>query len=234
MSASVAQLFCDLTTPQVADACLRMGVVVRCAPYDLRPLRRSDRFAGRVSPARHFGSVDVFLEALDGSRTGDVLVIDNRGRRDEACIGDLIALEAKAAGIAAIVVWGLHRDTPELIEIGLAVFSLGACPTGPLHLEERTPDALISAQVGSWIVDGDDLAIGDENGVVFVPVARAQEVAIAARTIRDTERAQAEKVRAGTSLRSQLKFQDFIAGRAVDPALTFRRHLRGIGGAVEE
>jgi regulator of RNase E activity RraA len=229
-----ARLFSNLTTAHVADACLRMGVAVRCAPYDLRPLRSSDRIVGRVSPARHFGSVDVFLEALDGSRSGDVLVIDNRGRRDEACMGDLIALEAKSAGIAGIVVWGLHRDTPELIEIDLAVFSLGASPTGPLHLEERTPDALLSAQVGSWIVDSDDLVIGDENGVLFVPAARAENVANAARTIRDKERVQAEKIRGGTSLRSQLKFPDFIAGRSADPALTFRRHLRGIGGAVEE
>ena len=45
-------------------------------------------------PARHYGSVDVFLEALSSAGPGDVLVIDNGGRTDEACIGDLVALEA--------------------------------------------------------------------------------------------------------------------------------------------
>jgi regulator of RNase E activity RraA len=59
---------------------------------------------------------------------GKVLVVDNTGRRDEACIGDLIALETKMAGLAAIVIWGLHRDTPEILQIGLPVFSLGASP----------------------------------------------------------------------------------------------------------
>lgn len=47
-----------------------------------------------------------FLSTLEGANTGDVLTIDNEGRRDEACIGDLIALEAAAAGLAGIVVRG--------------------------------------------------------------------------------------------------------------------------------
>jgi hypothetical protein len=29
-----------------------------------------------VSPARHVGSVDIFLEALEGAASGDVLVVD--------------------------------------------------------------------------------------------------------------------------------------------------------------
>lgn len=60
-------------------------------------------------PARHHGSVDVFLEALRRAEQGDVLVIDNGGRSDEACIGDLAVLEAEAAGLAGLVAW---RHTP--------------------------------------------------------------------------------------------------------------------------
>jgi hypothetical protein len=42
--------------------------------------------AGRALPARHYGSVDVFLEALGSAAHGDVLVVDNGGRADEACV----------------------------------------------------------------------------------------------------------------------------------------------------
>ena len=231
----LAALFENLTTPHVADACLRRGVEVRCAPWGLRPLSPSRcEFAGRVRPARHYGSVDVFLEALETARQGDVLVVDNGGRQDHACVGDLIALEAKTAGLAGIVIWGLHRDTPELLEIGLPVFSLGAFPTGPLRVEQREVEALVSASVGPWLVSADDVAMGDENGVLFVPIARAEEIATAARSIRETEGAQAEKLRHGASLRAQLQFTDFLSGRASNPALTFRQHLRRIGGAIEE
>jgi regulator of RNase E activity RraA len=182
--------------------------------------------AGGARPARHYGSVDIFLEALEPARHG--------GRQDEACIGDLIALEAKIFGLAGIVIWGLHRDTPELLEIGLPLFSLGAYPTGPLRLDPRDADALDSARVGRWVVAANDVAMGDDNGVLFVPMARAEEIALAARAIRDTERAQAGRMRRGTSLRAQLQFSEFLARRASDPRLTFREHLRRIGGAVEE
>ncbi len=230
----MSALFGGLTTPHIADACVRTGVEVRCAPCDLRALSPSDWVAGRVRPARHYGSVDIFLEALENASPGEVLVIDNSGRRDEACVGDLIALETKLAGLAGMVIWGLHRDTHELLEIGLPVFSLGGCPTGPLRLDPREAGALVSARVGSWTVETGDVAMGDVNGVLFLPMARAEEIAQTARSIRDTERAQAGKMRHGTSLRAQLRFSDFLAWRSSNPAATLREHLRRIGGAIEE
>jgi len=230
----IAALFQGLTTPHLADACLRSGVDVRCAPYDVRAVGPSNRAVGTVRPVRHYGSVDVFLEALEQASPGEIMVIDNAGRRDEACVGDLIVLETKAANLEGMVIWGLHRDTPELLEIGLPLFSLGGCPTGPQRLESRGADALVSARVGAWTVDAGDIAMGDANGVLFVPAARAEEIAALALSIRDTERTQFAKMRRGTSLRAQLQFSDFLARRSENSAITFRDHLRRIGGAIEE
>ena len=230
----MSALFQGLTTPHVADACVRTGVDVRCAPCELRALCPSNWVAGRVRPARHYGSVDIFLEALENASPGEVLVIDNCGRRDEACVGDLVVLETKLAGLAGMIIWGLHRDTQELREIELPMFSLGECPTGPLRLDPREAGALVSACVGSWTVGTDDVAMGDVNGVLFLPMARAEEIAMIARSIRDTEGAQAGKMRRGTSLRAQLHFSEFLAWRTSHPAATLREHLRRIGGAIEE
>jgi regulator of RNase E activity RraA len=129
------QRLATLTTAHLADACVRARIPVRCAPAPLRAAVPGSRLAGRVAPARHVGSVDVFLEALEGTAPGDVLVVDNSGRLDEAGVGDLVALEAQAAGLDGIVIWGLHRDTADIRAIGLPVFSLGAIPTGPLRLD---------------------------------------------------------------------------------------------------
>jgi regulator of RNase E activity RraA len=224
--------FATLTTAHLADACLRARVPLRCA--SLRAVVPASRVAGRVAPARHVGSVDIFLEVLERTGPGHVLVVDNDGRLDEACVGDLVALEAQAAGLEGIVIWGLHRDTADLMAIGLPVFSLGPIPAGPQRLDARPLDALDSAAVGACPVSGADLVLGDEDGVLFVEAARADELFTIAEAIRDTERHQAEQIRAGVSLRSQLRFDRYLARRQQAPALTFRDHLRAIGGAIEE
>jgi regulator of RNase E activity RraA len=226
--------FATLTTAHLADACIRARIPVRCAPAPMRAVLPGSRLAGRVAPARHVGSVDVFLEALEAAAPGDVLVVDNGGRLDEACVGDLVALEAQAAELDGIVVWGLHRDTADIRAIGLPVFSLGAIPTGPLRLDPRPDDALASATVGAWTVGREDLVLGDDDGVLFVPAAGAADLVTLAETIRDTERRQAERMRAGVSLRSQVRFDAYLARRRQEPSLTFREHLRAVSGAIEE
>ena len=123
--------FGGLSTPLVADACVRTGVPLRVAPPGIGAVIPGQRIAGRALPARHYGSVDVFLEAFSGAAHGDVLVVDNGGREDEACVGDLVVLEAQAAGVGGVMVWGRHRDTAELTQIALPVFSYGRCPAGP-------------------------------------------------------------------------------------------------------
>jgi regulator of RNase E activity RraA len=178
--------------------------------------------------------VDVFLEAFEASAPGDVLVADNGGRLDEACVGDLVALEAQAAGLVGMVIWGLHRDTADIRAIGLPVFSLGAIPTGPLRLDARPPDALEVAVLGDWTVSREDLVLGDDDGVLLVSGDQAEEIFTLAETIRDTERRQAERIAAGVSMRSQLQFSAYLAKRDKTPSLSFRDHLRAVGGAIEE
>jgi regulator of RNase E activity RraA len=231
---SLSHTFAELSTPLIADAALRLKIPLRISPPGIQPITPNQRFAGRALPVKHFGSVDVFLEAMQAAQPGDVLVIDNGGRLDEGCIGDLTALEAEHCGLAGIIVWGAHRDTPELRQIRLPIFSYGVCPSGPQRLDLRDPSALCSARFGNFLVEPGDLVFADDDGCLFVVAERANELLRVAHEIWERERHQAEAIKSGRSLREQLEFARYLEKRATDPSYTFREHLRKISGAIEE
>jgi 4-hydroxy-4-methyl-2-oxoglutarate aldolase len=230
---SLKAAFSELSTPLIADACMRLGVFMRVAPIGIKPLVPGWKIAGRVLPVRHSGSVDIFLEAMQDADTGDILTIDNDGRRHEGCIGDLAVLEAKAAGLGGIALWGFHRDTAQLIQIGFPVFSYGSYPVGPKRAYPRGSDALEFARFGDFKLLSEDVAFGDDDGVVFTLLQDVEKIIPAARTIGETEQRQVKAIRAGKTLSEQLRFDEYLKKRSKDETLTFREHLRDIGGAIE-
>ena len=222
-----------LPTAAIADACVRLKVPVRAVTglYALIPGRI---VAGPVLPVQHAGSVDVFFETLQSAKPGTVLCIDNGGRLDEGCIGDLTTLEAMHHGCVAILVDGAHRDTSALRQLGLPVWSRGRFPFGPLAARPRATDALQAATLGGHRVTADDVVVLDEDGAVFVPGAMAAKVWELAARIQKTELDQANLARKGTPLCEQFQVPAYLAAKKRDPALGFRAHLRAIGKAIEE
>lgn len=218
------------TTANLADACDRLGIAPRHVPF--APLTAGMRVAGPVRPAIHRGSVDVFFAAMEEAARGDVLVIDNDGRLDEGCVGDLTVLEAQAYGLAGAVVFGAHRDTAELRSIGLPLFSLGACALGPRAMREAREGR--PCTIGTFAVTEHDFVFGDDDGVLFVDAHDLGRVVEAARAIRDQERRQADLVRAGTTLHDQFRWTEYVEAARATPGYTFRAHLKRIGRAIEE
>jgi 4-hydroxy-4-methyl-2-oxoglutarate aldolase len=219
------------STAACADACVQLGVELRSGPAGLLPVDPGWRVIGPARPVIHLGSVDVFLEACQHLRPGDVLVVDDGGRTDRACVGDLTALEVKGAGGTGLVVWGCHRDSTQLLEVGLPVFSLGARPPGPVTVEPAAAGAV--PRLAEHPVEPGDLVVGDEDGVVLLPGDRGEEILEAAAEIVGVESAQAADVRDGRSLRAQLDFDAYLEARRRDPSFSFREHLRRRGGAIE-
>ncbi|MHA2171365.1 MAG: RraA family protein [Candidatus Kariarchaeaceae archaeon] len=229
---SILLKFRDLYTPQIADALVRQKLPLRV--IGIKPITKNTKIAGKALPVQHFGSVDIFFEMMDLANPGDILVIDNNGRTDEGCIGDLTALEARSAGIIGFVINGLHRDTPELVEMNFPVFSYGSIPLGPTRSDNRNNDAMQIARFGDIKVTSNDFVFADDDGVVFVSEDHLEPTLEIAASVRAQERIQAKKISDGENMREQLKFKDYMDKKSKNPNYEFREHLREIGGAIEE
>ncbi|HHH82241.1 MAG TPA: RraA family protein [Chloroflexi bacterium] len=223
----------DWSTAVIADACVQQGVKFGCAQPGSRAVTQGRKLAARVVPVRHFGSVEIFLRVLNEYESGGALVIDNDGRMEEGCVGDLIAHEVAAAGWAGIAIWGAHRDTNALQSVTIPLFSYGSCPIGPREvradpgrIQEEIRFAGCPVGVGDWI-------FADDDGILFVPERELPRVLASAEIIARKEEEQLGRLFAGISLRTQLRFDEYMERKRHQPSYGFREHLREIGGAIE-
>jgi regulator of RNase E activity RraA len=218
----------DWSTPRLADACLSLELPVRPGPPGLVPLLPAVRVAAPVAPVVHAGDADVLLEAIAGATWGDVLVVDNNGRLDEACFGELLAAEAHASGLAGVVIDGAHRGSAAIRTVGLPLWSRGRCAFGPRELRRRHVTALEAATCGPTTVTREDAIFADEDGVVFIALAECARVFERARAMALHAEAQAARIESGQPLRDQLQLSAFIARRESDPDYTFRKHVQSL------
>lgn len=196
-------MFEHLSTAAIADACDSLDIHPGLAPAGIRSLTPCGRLAGRARPVRYRGTVQSVLSALHGAAPGEVLIIDNGGRSDEACVGDLLVLEAMAAGVSGVVVWGCHRDTPGLLAIDLPLFSYGACPVMARHGHDSLADDREPVRFGAAVVQPGDGVVADDDGVLFLAARDLGRAMQAASVLVKTEQAQADAIAFGHTLREQ-------------------------------
>jgi regulator of RNase E activity RraA len=64
--------------------------------------------------------------------------------------------------------WGLHRDTNEIKEIGFPTFTYGSYPSGPQRLDQREGDFLNQIRFGENLISRNHTVFADDDGAVFV------------------------------------------------------------------
>lgn len=156
----------------------------------VRPLVAGQTFVGtartlRFVPFRedlfrsHGGGYNAQKRAFDTVAEGEVLVIEARGERGAATLGDVLALRAHARGAAAVVTDGGVRDAEAVAAVGIPVFTAGPHPAvlGRRHVPW---DAGLTIACGGATVQPGDILVGDADGVVVIPPGIAEDIADAA------------------------------------------------------
>jgi 4-hydroxy-4-methyl-2-oxoglutarate aldolase len=125
------------------------------------------------------------MGALAEARAGDVVVVANDGYLGTAVLGDLVAGMMKNKGVAAFVTEGLARDKAGILATGLPVFCAGVVPTSPATNGPGTVGAPITC--GGIHIRPGDIVVGDADGVVVVPLDRAEAVLASLEGVRAAE-----------------------------------------------
>ena len=135
--------------------------------------------------------------ALGEAQAGDVVVVANDFYMHAAVLGDLVAGMMKNKGVAAFVSEGPGRDKTGIVATGLPVFVSGVVPTSPAT---NGPGVVGTPIVcGGIAVRSGDIVVGDADGVVVVPIERAEAVLEALDQVRALEAKAVAAVEAGAT-----------------------------------
>jgi len=176
----------------VHEAAGRTGIV------DL-PLTRvvpGSRAAGPARTALCAPGDNTMVHALGANaRPGDVLVMTSAEAAPVAFVGDLLATQARAQGVAAVLVDGAVRDLDELADLGLPIWTRFVRAQGATKGEVGKLD--VPVVVGGVEIRPGDLVVMDGDGAVVVPTDRVEAVLSAARERADKETAVRPRYRDG-------------------------------------
>lgn len=120
------------------------------------------------------GDGGIVQVALTLARPGEAVVMDAGGVLDTAVWGGIATAAARALGLAGIVIDGAVRDLADIRADGLPTFARAVVPRGPHDGFGGIIDGTIAA--GGVAVRPGDLVLGDDDGVVVVPIDQAAEV----------------------------------------------------------
>lgn len=162
----------------------------------IRPVWSGARIAGSavtalVAPGDNW-MVHVAVEMV---RPGDVLMVACMSENTDGGFGDLIATSLKTRGCAGVVLDIGCRDSREIAELGLPVWSRAISAQGTVKATLGAVNVPVVC-AGQRVVPG-DVVVADDDGVVIVPRRDAEAVVAAGRERERKEAASRKRLLAG-------------------------------------
>lgn len=192
-----------LSTCNVSDALDKLGLT--CGTYGIIPLYNNcKKLVGSAITQKVIAYGPSHLEGHMGAKTieiaqpGDVIVIDNSGRIDQNCWGEILTYSAIQKGVNGVVIDGASRDIDVIQEIGFPLYARGIVPhTARGRCVQASVGSLI--QIGGVQVRPGDIIMADINGVVVIPLKKAEEVLKVSNEIYKKEENIIRKIKEGQS-----------------------------------
>jgi len=190
-----AEAIAELKTfpvPMISDGLGRLRGAV-----GLRPYHRSGRLAGPAFTVKtRPGDNLMVLYAISLAMPGDVVVVDGGGELNNALAGEIMLLWAKSRGLGGFVLDGAVRDLAAYASDDFPCFARGTSHRGPY--KDGPGEINIPVSIGGLVVEPGDVIVGDEDGIVAVPVPLIDEAVAFCREKAEAELSDKGKIAAGT------------------------------------
>ena len=207
-------------TAILSDAMGKTGAM----DHDMRPWSRQSRMAGMAFTARvHPADILMVGIALSSCPKGKVLVIDGQGELNTALWGGATTIAAGLKGLAGVVINGAIRDLVEIRNEALPVFARSVVPNA--GGAEYAGEINVPITCGGVVVQPGDWVVGDEDGVVVVPIHLLADVLETAQQLLRVEKAIYQEIRRGKDIATLLHYHELVDQKSKKPLLPQMRFL---------
>ncbi|NYT84841.1 RraA family protein [Pollutimonas harenae] len=174
--------FKTIPVANVSDVMARMSAGGIC----LRPMHAGGVLAGPAFTVKTRPGDNLMVhKALSMAAPGDVIVVDAGGDLTNAIIGEIMTATAERRGLAGIVIHGAIRDAGTIAKNGFPVYAGGVTHRGPY--KDGPGEINVPISLNGMVIQPGDLVLGDEDGLLCVPMEEAAAVYEAAHAKHELE-----------------------------------------------
>ena len=174
-------------------------VGVRFMKPQNKPINKHSKMIGPAYTVRILGKDSCAMyKAIEEAPKGSVLVIDRCGDSVYAAVGEMVARNAKAAGLAGIVLDGPATDSLWIEEMDFPVFCNGIS-VATTNVWGISGEFNTDINCGGAVVHPGDIVFGDADGVIVMEPDNYEEKLIKAEESAAKERVMREQFKTATA-----------------------------------